>query len=197
MHYLSFISLVNCAVHHTCEQTHSMVMSFCICTVRQRGRVCFFDTNIAEQNQTLHWLSSEHSLCDPFIVKTVVVQYNTGVRQLYQSSKSICMSETQYSWLACQRKITACRHAPMVSILTYACVQGEQQRSFMECTDIPCTSTVVRKTIHEYFEQVLQNSKKMDAEQCPYSVVAFVIDRKYKYGWPFVRYQVVTKFSWF
>ena len=36
--------------------------------------------------------------------------------------------------------------------------------------------------ICEYFEQVLQNSKKMDTKQSPCSVVAFVLDRKYKYG---------------
>ena len=50
--------------------------------------------------------------------------------------------------------------------------------------------------ISEYFEQVLQNLKKMDAEQSPCSVVAFVLDRKYKYGRRFVRFQLVTSFSW-
>ena len=54
--------------------------------------------------------------------------------------------------------------------------------------------TIANSLIREYFEQVLQNHKKMDAEQCPCSVVAFVLDRKYKYGRLFVRYQLVTKF---
>ena len=57
--------------------------------------------------------------------------------------------------------------------------------------------TTANSLIREYFEQVLQNRKKMDAEQCPCSVVVFVLDRKYKYGRRFVRYQLVTKFSWF
>ena len=57
----------------------------------------------------------------------------------------------------------------------------------------PSANSLIRK----YFEQVLQNRKKMDAEQCPCSVVAFVLDRKYKYGRRFVRYQLVTKFFWY
>ena len=51
--------------------------------------------------------------------------------------------------------------------------------------------------IREYFKQVLQNRKNMDAEPCPCSVVAFVLDRKYKYGRRFFRYQLVTEFSWY
>ena len=42
----------------------------------------------------------------------------------------------------------------------------------------------------ECFQQVLQNRKKMD-------IVAFVLDRKYTYGQYFVRYQLVTKVSWY
>ena len=42
--------------------------------------------------------------------------------------------------------------------------------------------TTANSLIREYFEQVLQNRKKMDAKKCPCSVVAFVLDRKYKYG---------------
>ena len=51
--------------------------------------------------------------------------------------------------------------------------------------------------IREYFKQVLRNRKNMDAEQCLCSVVAFILDRKYKYGRRFVIYQLVTKFSWY
>ena len=40
--------------------------------------------------------------------------------------------------------------------------------------------------IREYFEQVLQNCKKMDAKQCPCCIAAFLLDRKYKYGQRFL-----------
>ena len=66
-------------------------------------------------------------------------------------------------------------------------------RGFRGSEDNPRIYSLIR----EYFEQVLQNRKKMDAEHSFYSVVAFVLDRKYKYGRRFVRYQLVTKFSWY
>ena len=54
--------------------------------------------------------------------------------------------------------------------------------------------TTANSLIREYFEQVLRNRKKMNAEQCPCSLLAFVLDRKYKYEQRFVRYQLDTKF---
>ena len=38
---------------------------------------------------------------------------------------------------------------------------------------------------------------KVDVEQCPLPIVTFVLDRKYKYGRRFVRYQLFTKVSWY
>ena len=46
----------------------------------------------------------------------------------------------------------------------------------------------------EYFEQVLQNHKN-GRRRAPCTAIAIVLDRKYKYGRHFIRYQLVTKFS--
>ena len=56
---------------------------------------------------------------------------------------------------------------------------------------------VVQKTICEHFEQVLQNCKKWTPNSAHCSVIAIVLDRNYKYGLRFVRYQLVTKVSWY
>ena len=41
--------------------------------------------------------------------------------------------------------------------------------------------------IVQYFEQVLQNRKQWIPNSAPCSVIAFILDRKYKYGQRFVR----------
>ena len=43
----------------------------------------------------------------------------------------------------------------------------------------------------------MQNCIKLTPNSAPSSVVAFVFDRKYKYGQHFVRYQLITKFFWY
>ena len=50
--------------------------------------------------------------------------------------------------------------------------------------------------IRECLKQVLRN-RKNGRRTFPCSVIAFVLDRKYKYGRRFVRYQLVTKVSWY